>query len=309
MNSQPTMNSYRQGITFPTMNIDSGKSRAYVIAGIMILSLFAFEMFNFDTTRFALNSLLGEEQFLWFQWATILAIAFCSIDFAGLVRLFTPQRGADEPKEVWYLMGAWLLGATMNAVMTWWAVSLTLLNHDFGNEVLSREKLLLYVPIFVAVLVWLTRILFIGAFSMAGEHLFDLHGEQKQKQQQSPAPQPAQMTANTPSPMRAAPRMAARPSTRAPQPAYASTVTPIETVVPQPRQPRTAAQPKPAAQPRPTVQARPTAHTRPSTTPPPPAVKKVPKVQSNKSRVRQRPPMPTGGVRRTPVKSYQAKQR
>ena len=210
MNSQPTMNSYNRGITLPTMNINADKSRTYVIAGIMIMSLFAFEMFNFDTTRFALNSLLGEEQFLWFQWATILAIAFCSIDFAGLVRLFTPQKGADEPKEVWYLMGAWLLGATMNAVMTWWAVSLTLLNHDFGNEVLSREKLLLYVPIFVAVLVWLTRILFIGAFSMAGEHLFDLHGEQKSKQQkqQSFAPLPTGSAANAPSPMRAAPRMA-----------------------------------------------------------------------------------------------------
>ncbi|MCB9006283.1 MAG: hypothetical protein H6656_02705 [Ardenticatenaceae bacterium] len=43
-------------------------------------------------------------------------------------------------------MGAWLLGATMNAVMTWWAISLTLLTHDFGNEVLSREQLLRWVP-------------------------------------------------------------------------------------------------------------------------------------------------------------------
>ena len=59
-------------------------------------------------------------------------------------------------------MGAWLLGATMNAVMTWWAVSLTLLNHEFGNEVLGRETLLTLVPIFVAALVLLTRILFIG---------------------------------------------------------------------------------------------------------------------------------------------------
>ena len=76
-------------------------------------------------------------------------------------------------------MGAWLLGATMNAVMTWWAVSVTLLAHDFGNEVLGREQLLVMVPIFVAVLVWLTRILFIGAFSVAGEHLFDLADTQK----------------------------------------------------------------------------------------------------------------------------------
>jgi len=148
--------------------------RKAVIGGIMMLALLAFEIFNFDTTRYALRSLLGEVSFLGIYWASILAIAFCSIDFAGLVRIFTPQKGRDEPREVWYLMGAWLLGATMNALMTWWAVALTLLNHEFGNEVLSREQLLHIVPVFVAVLVWLTRILFIGAFSVAGEHIFDI---------------------------------------------------------------------------------------------------------------------------------------
>jgi hypothetical protein len=147
--------------------------RQLVIGIILIFALFAFELFNFDTTRFALHSLLGDVSFLGIGWATILAIAFCSIDFAGLARLFTPERGREEPKEVWYLMGAWLLGATMNAVMTWWAVSLTLLNHDLGNEVLSREQLLKVVPFFVAILVWLTRILFIGAVTMAGERLLE----------------------------------------------------------------------------------------------------------------------------------------
>lgn len=147
-----------------------------IIGVILIVALVAFEMFNFDTTRYALSSLLGDVSFMWLQWSAILAIAFCAIDFAGLARLFTPEQGSEEPKAVWYLTGAWLLGATMNAVMTWWAVSLTLLSHEFGNEVLGRETLLTVVPIFVAVLVWLTRILFIGAFSVAGEHLFDLAG-------------------------------------------------------------------------------------------------------------------------------------
>jgi hypothetical protein len=147
--------------------------RQLVLGLILIIALVAFEIFNFDTTRYALNSLLGEVGFLGFSWAAILAVAFCAIDFAGLAHLFTPERGRQEPKEVWYLMGAWLLGATMNAIMTWWAISLTLLNHDFGNEVLGREQLLTYVPVFVAVLVWLTRILFIGAISVAGDHLFN----------------------------------------------------------------------------------------------------------------------------------------
>jgi hypothetical protein len=163
--------------------------RQFVIGIILVLALFAFEMFNFDTTRFALESLLGDVRFAGIAWAVILAVAFCAIDFAGLARLFTPERGMNEPKEIWYLTGAWLLGATMNAVMTWWAVSVTLLNNPIGNEVMGREQLIEVVPIFVAALVWLTRILFIGAVSMAGERL--LHGDGKRKTQQPAAAQGA----------------------------------------------------------------------------------------------------------------------
>ncbi len=154
--------------------------RQVLIGIILILALLAFEIFNFDTTRFALQSLLGEIRFAGLAWATILAVAFCAIDFAGLARLFTPERGLNEPKEIWYLTGAWLLGATMNAVMTWWAVSVVLLDHELGNEVLSREQLITIVPVFVAILVWLTRILFIGAVTLAGERL--LHGETSTRQ-------------------------------------------------------------------------------------------------------------------------------
>jgi hypothetical protein len=155
--------------------------RQLVIGAILVLALLAFEVFNFDTTRFALQDLLGDASFATLQWATILAIAFCAIDFAGLIRLFTPDDGQGMPKEVWYLMGAWLLGATMNAMMTWWAVSLTLLNHNLGNEVLSREQLLHIVPIFVAVLVWLTRILFIGALTVASEEIASWRTTQTEK--------------------------------------------------------------------------------------------------------------------------------
>ncbi|WP_420629620.1 hypothetical protein [Candidatus Leptofilum sp.] len=188
---------------------------------ILVVALVAFELFNFDTTRYALGNLLGDVRFAGVGWATILAIAFCAIDFAGLARLFTPERGKDEPTAVWYLMGAWLLGATMNAVMTWWAISLTLLSHDFGNEVLSREQLLRWVPFFVATLVWLTRILFIGAISVAGEYMFAgslLQHAQRSKQrpsattQRTPTGRPYRPN---PAPMRAAPRREnGRPRTR-----------------------------------------------------------------------------------------------
>ncbi len=186
--------------------------RKAVIGAVLVVALVAFEVFNFDTTRYALESLLGSVNFMGLSWAVILAIAFCAIDFAGLARLFTPEAGDQEVRSTWFLMGAWLLGATMNAMMTWWAVNLTLLNHELGNEVLSREELLRFVPLFVAVLVWLTRILFIGAFSIAGSHLFD--GKSAGRSKAAPA---AAMTQAKPASSGSRPR-SPRTIPRRPQP-------------------------------------------------------------------------------------------
>lgn len=147
--------------------------RGMVFGLLILLALLAFEMFNYSTTDFALGDLLGELKFMSIRWATILAIAFCGIDFAGIARLFTPEQGADEPAEVWYLFGAWLLAAIMNAMLTWWGVSIAIINHEtLGNAVISRETLLRVVPIFVALMVFLIRVLIIGTFSVAGERLF-----------------------------------------------------------------------------------------------------------------------------------------
>lgn len=142
--------------------------------GIIILTaLFSFEVFNYSTTDYALTDMLGDLRFLGIRWATILSIAFCGIDFAGIARLFTPEEGANEPAEVWYLFGAWLLAAAMNALLTWWGVSLAILNHDtLGNALIAREKLLKIVPVFVAIMVWLIRVLIIGTISLAGDRLF-----------------------------------------------------------------------------------------------------------------------------------------
>jgi len=159
--------------TFP-LNLPNIRFRRGMIFGVLIMcALVAFEMFNYSTTEFALTDLLGNLRFLGIRWATILSIAFCGIDFAGIARLFTPEQGADEPAEVWYLFGAWLLAATMNAMLTWWGVSIAILNHEtLGNAVVARATMVKVVPVFVAIMVWLIRILIIGTFSVAGERLF-----------------------------------------------------------------------------------------------------------------------------------------
>ena len=70
------------------------------------------------------------------------------------------------------MTGAWFLGATANAVMTWWAVSLLMLNQPASNALLSHEQLLTYVPVFIAAVVWITRVCLISAFAIAGTRLF-----------------------------------------------------------------------------------------------------------------------------------------
>src|SRR3972149_724916 len=147
--------------------------RGFIFGSILLCALLAFELFNFSTTSFALRDMLGDLTFAGLRWATILAIAFCSIDFAGIARLFTPEQGRDEPAEVWYLFGAWLLAASFNAILTWWGVSVAVVNHNAAGGVLvSQATLTRIVPVFVAVMVWLVRVLIIGTFSIAGERLF-----------------------------------------------------------------------------------------------------------------------------------------
>ncbi len=146
--------------------------RGLAFGFILLTALLAFELFNYSTTEYALTDLLGDLEFLGIHWATILAIAFCGIDFAGIARLFTPQKDPGIHNEAWYLFGAWLLAATMNAMLTWWGVSLAVLSHQtLGNAVIERDVLLRVVPIFVAVMIWLIRVLIIGSFSVAGDHI------------------------------------------------------------------------------------------------------------------------------------------
>jgi hypothetical protein len=161
--------------------------RGLVFGLLIVTALLAFELFNYSTTDFALSDLLGDLKFMTVRWATILSIAFCGIDFAGIARLFTPEQGRDEPAEVWYLFAAWMLAAIMNAMLTWWGVSIAILNHQtLGNAVVARETLIRVVPIFVAVMVWLIRVLIIGTISMAGDRLFSQAAQRSRARQSAP---------------------------------------------------------------------------------------------------------------------------
>jgi hypothetical protein len=175
-----------------------GKSRGMLFGLLIIGALLAFELFNYTTTEFALNDLLGGLRFAGIRWATILAIAFCGIDFAGIARLFTPQQGSNEAKETWYLFGAWLLAASMNAMLTWWGVALAISNHEsLGGTVVARETLVQVVPIFVAIMVWLIRVLIIGTFSVAGDRLYSQADTSYHHSKLTPTVNPAEVASRS----------------------------------------------------------------------------------------------------------------
>jgi len=172
----------------------SGLRRGSVFGSILLVALLAFEIFNYSTTDFALTDLLGTNlKFLGIRWATILSIAFCGIDFAGIARLFTPEKeAADEPVEVWYLFGAWVLAAAMNASLTWWGVAVAITNHTaLGSTIVGRETISNFVPVFVAVMVWLIRILIIGTFAMAGDRVFSMADDRSSRASANRYSQPA----------------------------------------------------------------------------------------------------------------------
>ncbi len=150
--------------------------KGFVYFLIFVLALVAFESFNFSTTDFALTDLLGDLRFMGVRWATLLSIAFCGIDFAGIARLFAPQAENEEPRKVWYLFGAWFMAATMNAILTWWGVVIAMQTHTVVSEgMVNATFVTKIVPIFIALMVWVIRVLLVGTFSKKSDQL--LRGE------------------------------------------------------------------------------------------------------------------------------------
>lgn len=148
------------------------RHKASILIAILVVGLAAFEVFNLDSTRFALARLMANQRLWGLEWALVLALAFGSIDFAGLARILTPAATwEEEPREVWFLTGAWLLGATMNAVMTWYAMVVLIAPHSaqVGAGVVSQTAVLNIAPVFIALMVWLTRVLLISSLALALE--------------------------------------------------------------------------------------------------------------------------------------------
>jgi hypothetical protein len=136
---------------------------AGVSMAIIIAALAAFEVFNFSTTDFALRGMFGSQSAAGVSWSTILALAFCGMDFAGIARLLAPREADSDTRDSWFLLGAWVLAAAMNAGLTWWGISLAVYNQPVDTALILDPMIFVTaVPVLVALIVWVIRILIIG---------------------------------------------------------------------------------------------------------------------------------------------------
>jgi hypothetical protein len=181
------------------------KDVLYII--VFTVALVAFEAFNYSTTDFALSDLLGDLRFLGFRWATLLSIAFCGIDFAGIALLLAPQTNSDENRSAWFMFGAWILAATMNAILTWWGVVLAVQSHPVVSAGVVNERFVTRtVPVFIALMVWVIRIMIVGSLSKKTDRLPGEAGKsggpaisrRELRQAQSRAAHPAQNIRSVP---------------------------------------------------------------------------------------------------------------
>jgi len=189
--------------TYSSLKTRKGLIQMVVFIGALI----AFEAFNFSTTEFALKDLLGDLRFGGIRWATLLSIAFCGIDLAGVATLFAPQTEREEPRKTWFMFGAWLLAAIMNATLTWWGVVMAMQSHEvISARFVNANFVTKSVPIFIALMVWVIRILLVGSLSKNGGRL--LQGKplsEKKPRSQREFRQAQSLTAQAAQSLRSAP--------------------------------------------------------------------------------------------------------
>jgi hypothetical protein len=132
---------------------------------LILLGLLVFEIFNFSTTEYALNDILGNLAVIGLRWSTLLATAFCFVDFAGFARLIYVKSEHNKSVEINFLFSAWMLATGMNAILTWWCVTVAITSQYSQIPSMLNVQLLHTIPVFVALMVWMIRILIVGSLS------------------------------------------------------------------------------------------------------------------------------------------------
>lgn len=153
-------------ISLDSRQAQANSSRTIAHTLMLLAAFTAFQAFNYSTTVYALKNLLGSTTMAGTHWSVILAVAFCSIDVAGIARLFTPGNTPTRVKNNRSLFVAWMLTASLNALLTWYGVVIAIsIQQAQTSWVVNSDILIKTIPIFLILMVWTIRILIVGAFS------------------------------------------------------------------------------------------------------------------------------------------------
>jgi len=148
-----------------TLNVSRRIQSLSVWMLVLIASLGAFEYFSFSTTSFALQDMMGMSGSGPISWSVILSLAFCAVDLMGITFLLRNAPEAEtNSRRGWYILGSWMVAAAMNTGLTWWGVSVAVYNTPVENALIIDPMVFVKaVPVIVAVMVWVIRVLIIGA--------------------------------------------------------------------------------------------------------------------------------------------------
>lgn len=137
---------------------------------ILLVALLMLEYVNFEMNKVAFDLLFMG------QMSAPFALAFAGADFAGVARLFTPEVGREERKEIKWLFGLWICVAIFNAGLTWFAVVNTMVGKTFGNDVITQEVYLVWAPVVVATVLLLVRVMLVGTLTAFGDRMLHRRG-------------------------------------------------------------------------------------------------------------------------------------
>lgn len=134
---------------------------------LMGAALLALELTNAATTWYALDSLIGSVGVYRASFAILLTFGLTTLDAGGVYRLFHPATAGQTNRSfgLWAFMGAWLLCATTNAIATWYTISLAIVSNAAGTAILSTQQLLTVAPVFLALGLWLMRLMLVAGWA------------------------------------------------------------------------------------------------------------------------------------------------
>jgi len=147
------------------MLIDKDKRNAYAV--VIFVCLLVFEVFSFASSYQAVYDLVGIA-----DWAILLGAAFVLVDFAGMGKLFS---GAPTEGDNQFLAGAWVLSAIGDSLLTFLSVHLQISKMPAGVMVttgtISLNFMQIWVPAFIAVLVWGTQFFLVKSLNTIIDNL------------------------------------------------------------------------------------------------------------------------------------------